>query len=292
MAPIPHGSTIKMANESVSITNIKAHHLDASTLPHIPQTLSCQAFIDGFCRRGHACQRKHEICAVDDDSPVRPCLGTLPNNLSLHPRLHPPDHSPFDDDGPGHLSAYGPRHDNDYVDIQHIQILPTTDEVLSRRAPFMPRKSPSASHHLPSGQRRHLDTLFRQLRYDSTEPIIDACYHASQQLASVVADKNMADYSDRMITPRKGRYSLFRDVTFEDVMFNPLKGLLVRISFACPRALRGKRLGVSHQFEEGMLVALVGIGDDGGLSTTFMEIHQRQTTESMRRRSGNDLRGQ
>ncbi|KAL9102197.1 MAG: hypothetical protein Q9163_002622 [Psora crenata] len=154
----------------------------------------------------------------------------------------------------------------------------------------MPRKSPYAYHHLPYGQQRHLDTLFRQLRYENTESIIDACYHASQQLAVLATQSPTAEYDDRSITPRKSRYSLFRDVAFEDIMFHPSRGLLARVSFACPRALRGRRMGVSGQLEEGMLVALIGLGLDGGLSTTFMEIYQRQTTEAMRRRTGNDLR--
>lgn len=64
-----------------------------------------------------------------------------------------------------------------------------------------------------------------------------------------------------------------------------------RISFACPKALRGLRLGPSKHLEEGMLVALVGLEADA-LSTTFMVIEQRQTTFAMKVRTGNDLRGQ
>ena len=289
--PIPYVFSTNMVDAASTTTNIKASHLDASTLPKIPRSLQCQAFVDGFCRRGHACQKSHEICAVDDDSPPKPRLNSSPNSLSLAPRLLPPDHSPFDDDGPGYLSTYGPRHDNDHVDIQSIQILPTTDEILSRRAPFMPRKSPHANHHLPWGQQRHLDTLFRQLRYDSVEPIIDVCYHANQQLARLDELVPTVNYEGRMITPRKLRYSLFHDVAFEDTMFNSAKGILIRVSFACPRALRGKRMGASKRFEEGMLVALIGLDKAQGLSTIFMEIFQRQTTDSMRTRTGNDLRG-
>lgn len=65
-----------------------------------------------------------------------------------------------------------------------------------------------------------------------------------------------------------------------------------RVSFACPKALRGLRLGPSKHLEEGMLVALVGYDEADGLSTTFMVIEQRQTTFAMKPRTGNDLRGQ
>lgn len=84
---------------------------------------------------------------------------------------------------------------------------------------------------------------------------------------------------------------MFRDVTFEDVIFNPHRGIMFRLSFACPVALRGKRMGLSDHLEEGMLVAMIGLDDSSSLSIAFMEIYQRQTTEAMRPRTGNDLRG-
>ena len=287
----PHSHLTAMARPEHVLMTIKAGHLEPSALPVLPPASLCQAFIDGFCRRGHSCRKSHEICAVDDNEPVPPNLEIQPNHLSFEPRHLPPHNSPFDDDGPGHLSGLGPRHDNDHVSIKDIRILPTTDEILSKRPSFMPRKSSQARHHLPLGQERHLDTLFRQLRHESIEPIIDACYHASQQLAVLAKQTAIVDYDDRMVTPRKGRYSLFHDIAFEDTMFNPSRGLQVRVSFACPRALRGRLMGLSKRFEEGMLVALIGLSDDGCLSTTFMDINQRQTTESMKRRTGNDLRG-
>lgn len=69
-------------------------------------------------------------------------------------------------------------------------------------------------------------------------------------------------------------------------------GVTFRISFACPKALRGLRLGPSKHLEEGMLVALIGLDETDALSTTFMVIQQRQTTFAMKPRTGNDLRGQ
>lgn len=40
-------------------------------------------------------------------------------------------------DLPGHLSAEGPRHDNDHADIANIQILPTYEEVMSLRREYL-----------------------------------------------------------------------------------------------------------------------------------------------------------
>jgi hypothetical protein len=48
----------------------------------------------------------------------------------------------FDNDGPDYLCINGPRHDNNHVDIQDIQILPTTDEILAvSRLTWMPKEN-------------------------------------------------------------------------------------------------------------------------------------------------------
>lgn len=274
-----------------TMTGIKAAGLTTSTLPILPAFFLCLDYINGFCRRGDKCTKGHEICAVPPSEPQPALLICQSNYLSLEPRYFPPNKQPFDDDGPGYLSKYGQRHDNDHVDIKDIRILPTTDEILCRRLPYMPRKNPYAHHHLPCGQQRLLDIHFRHLRYESTECLIDSCYHASQTLTCLVSEPHSHDYDDRMVTMRGLRYSLFRDVVFEEIIFNHQKGITLRVSFACPKGLRGRRLGPSKHLEEGMLVALIGLDGNSSLSITFMEIYQRQTTDAMRPRSGNDLRG-
>jgi hypothetical protein len=68
-------------------------------------------------------------------------------------------------DPAGHLRAVGPRHDNDFEDIQTIVIPPTQDEMLSPSAPFLPANIPGAPHHLPAeSMERLLDIQFRLLR--------------------------------------------------------------------------------------------------------------------------------
>ena len=272
--------------------NIRAAKLQPSTLTPVPLDSVCQDFVNGFCRRGNECNKSHKICAIAKDTFASPVIDCPPNLLSWVPRLSWRDSLPFDKDGPGHLSRYGPRHDNDYADIQYINILPTTDEILCRRKPYVPAKDQSAEHHLPCGQQRLLDVQFRQLRFDHVEPIIDACYHASQQLTQLFSAPQVLDYDDRMSTPKGVRYSLFRDMAFEEQFMSFRDAVTFRVSFACPTALRGLRLGPSKHLEEGMLVALVGLDEADALSTTFMVIEQRQTTFAMKPRSGNDLRGQ
>jgi hypothetical protein len=65
----------------------------------------------------------------------------------------------------GHLRELGPRHDNDFEDIQMISIPPTQDEMLSPIAPFLPANIPGAPHHLePGTMERLIDIQFRLLR--------------------------------------------------------------------------------------------------------------------------------
>ena len=49
-------------------------------------------------------------------------------------------------DQPGDLSHQGPRHNNDFEDIDDIQILPMIGEILGDRAEYLPRSDPSTWH--------------------------------------------------------------------------------------------------------------------------------------------------
>lgn len=276
---------------------IRAQNLAPPALPQCIGSALCGEFLKGFCRNGDACAQSHAIYRVYDEaqhSGTSARIVSFPNALYLTPRVSPQDDSIFDHDGPGHLSVDGPRHDNDHADIGNIRILPTTDEILSRRSPYMPYKDFHLPHFLEAGQPRLLDTLFRQLRYDSTEAIIDACYHACQKLVISLATQGaMSDvYQVRQDTPNGHRYSLFWDVGFEELIFDDQKGIIVRVSFACPTFLRGRRMHSSGFFDDGMLVALVGLDNiDSGLSVTFFETHLRESTDAMQSRDGKGIRG-
>jgi hypothetical protein len=68
-------------------------------------------------------------------------VANSPNYLSLAPRPIPNEDQCFDSDGPGSISSAGVRHDNDFVKISDIRLLPTTDEILCLRRPYMPYKN-------------------------------------------------------------------------------------------------------------------------------------------------------
>lgn len=267
---------------------IRAAILPESSLPIISEDQLCSHHIHGFCGKGDLCEKSHQLCLLEDDSTPQPALDVGLYHLSIFPRERT---TTFENDGPGNLSNLGPRHDNDHVEIHQVRILPTADEVLCRRAPYMPSRDPRSLHRLALGQHRLLDINFRQLRHDSVEPIIDCCYHASQQLSRSNEQRKMTDYNERCRTPKGSHYSFFRDIAFEESIFHDRKGMMLRVSFACPSNLRGRRMGSSSHFEEGMLVALIGLANGTDLSVTFMEVYQRQSTDAMRPRTGNDLRG-
>ncbi|KFA55661.1 hypothetical protein S40293_05294 [Stachybotrys chartarum IBT 40293] len=74
-------------------------------------------------------------------------------------------------DFPGHLSAQGRRHDNDFAEIHQIAILPTQDEIMSLRAEYLPTTNPSQWHI--QGMRGRLDREFRLLREDTVGQLRD-----------------------------------------------------------------------------------------------------------------------
>lgn len=270
---------------------VRAHKLKPPVLPQCIESALCKEYLKGFCRNGDGCSESHAIYRVYDDSQnpqVSACTVNNPNALCLTPRPSPTN---FDHDGPGNLSVNGPRHDNDHEDIRQIQILPSTDEILSRRPPYMPYKDFHLPHFLEAGEPRLIDTLFRQLRFDSTETIIDSCYNACQKFVSSPALQTVCS-EVRQDTANGHRYNLFWNVAFEEVIFDDTKGIIVRVSFACPVFLRGRRIHSSGFFEDGMLVALIGLDNvDVGLSVTFFETHLRESTDAMQSRGGNGARG-
>ncbi|KAL8943406.1 MAG: hypothetical protein Q9211_000995 [Gyalolechia sp. 1 TL-2023] len=264
--------------------------LPPSSLPTLRWHDICSDYYNGYCRNGDECPRDHSIChiqVVASSEDGTPHLSTELNVLSLEPRF-PLEGGPFDNEGPAHLAWLGPRHNNDHAEIRFIRILPTTDEILCQRPPYMPFKDSSTGTHHQSGMARMLDVQFRHFRYDTFESVIDACYHASQQLQMAFRQPPPLDYDSRHRTARGTQYSLFHDVRLEDVRFE--QGTQLRLSFACPARIRQRGMGSSGHFESGMLMALVGLNSEHTLFTSFCKIEMRQSTSSMKPITGNHLR--
>ncbi|OQV07011.1 AAA domain-containing protein [Cladophialophora immunda] len=187
----------------------------------------------------------------------------------------------FTDDGPGKLSVFGPRHDNDNENYRKIKILPTADEILAVHRPtYMPKKDLSEEHFLDNGPGRLLDTLFRQLRYDSTENIRDICYSASQ-IAFLGSGTDPGGHV-RQETGAGNRYFLYNNVKIEELLSHEQMAMVVRVSYDCPPFMRAQKLYDSGRFQKGMLVALLQLNHATmKLSVYFLEVHLAQSTFSM-----------
>jgi hypothetical protein len=266
-------------------TSIRAHELPPTTLPTRAKHEMCLDHVNGLCTLGDSCDKDHTLCIIQQDAAKPTIRAKIPNVLSLNRRSSLVD---FERDAPAHLAKNGARHDNDFLWIKDIKILPTTDEILAPRAPYVPHKGPGASHRL-TGFSRHIDCLFRHLRADNVEKLKDVCYDAAQSLAS---NPRPRDLEPLRQTPCSTRYFQFHDVQFEGLLHHHIKGILVRVSFLCPPFMVGRKIHKTSHFETGMMAALVGLdADDSNLSVTFFDVYLCESTDSINKISGKVPRG-
>ena len=134
-------------------------------------------------------------------------------------------------DQPGELSEHGARHDNDFEDIEKIQIMPTMEEILSDRAEYLPQTDPSTWHW--TGVAGLLDRQFRLLREDTVGQLRDA---AKVELARIQNPHDQHQPS-KQSGARTYRY---HDVRLVDAFFDDHKGLLCVLQSAQPPELNGK----------------------------------------------------
>ncbi|KAI0169535.1 hypothetical protein GGR52DRAFT_550456 [Hypoxylon sp. FL1284] len=162
-------------------------------------------------------------------------------------------------DLPGLLSADGPRHDNDHENICDIRILPTYEEVVSKRNEYLPTTDPSQFHKV--GILGRLDREFRLLREDTVGQLRDA---VSIQLSA------MRDPSGR---PDRGNRSTVRTYAYEDatvinISFDRHSGMDLVIRFRQPaskKTVQQRRdwWGNSRRLQHGGLVCI--ISQDGSV---------------------------
>ncbi|CAL1707171.1 unnamed protein product [Somion occarium] len=118
--------------------------------------------------------------------------------------------------GPGSLRLEGPRHDNDFIDINEIRLAPTHAELTSHIPPYLPANIYGAPHPHPSdSMERLLDIQFRLLREELTASLRASVQHVLDDLSS----KQRKTQLDEIFKKRGGKYrgqSSDRDT----VMFN------------------------------------------------------------------------
>ena len=128
-------------------------------------------------------------------------------------------------DPPGQLSPGGSRHDNDHQHIVDIQILPTQDEVKSRRTDYLPPRDPRRLHL--AGLSGLLDRHFRLVREDAVGPLRDAIRAEVKKIGQqgLPVQEKPEGNSARVIK--------YHQVRIDDIRFDR-DGLLTTVSFAQP----------------------------------------------------------
>jgi hypothetical protein len=163
-------------------------------------------------------------------------------------------------DPPGELSKYGKRHNNDFAEISKISIIPTKEEILCERPPFLPSTLRYSLHFLPDGPAKLLDTQFRLLREDLLNSIrgglsnfltallqehtsSDSDIKLSKELRKIQDGGGRFSYNDG--TNENGDLQVYTNVQFSDITYDRRKGYACTISFTPPkigaRGVRGRR---------------------------------------------------
>ncbi|KEP47695.1 NFX1-type zinc finger protein [Rhizoctonia solani 123E] len=166
----------------------------------------------------------------------------------------------FDYDGPGELCETGPRHDNDFVEIETIRVPPTRDELLCEDDPYLPPNFFEAPHfHDPRSIERLLDIQFRLLREELTSPIRLAVQLINEDMkkaksGNTTLSKLLTAKGGRYASPEKSRESVIFSV-FTGVTFKPLalsnRGISAGIEFDTPPGkARSDRPGVRAEYWE------------------------------------------
>ena len=153
--------------------------------------------------------------------------------LEEHPRSTPDVLTAFvlHQDGPGALSFEGPRHDNDHANISSVKIMPTQQEIHSRRAEYLPVRD-STRQHL-AGFQGLLDRQFRLLREDTIGQLRDSVRLVLENLSGSET-KTIKEHN-----PQNGtRVWVYGDVELSDVNFDKRKGLQLAAEFNQPAPVR------------------------------------------------------
>ncbi|RHZ48435.1 hypothetical protein Glove_551g8 [Diversispora epigaea] len=144
-------------------------------------------------------------------------------------------------DPPGELSADGSRHNNDFAEISRISIIPTTDEILCKREPYLPVVSGDDDlHHLPKGAARLLDRQFRLLREDT----LNAFRTSIKSFLSLIGEPKENRVKIEKYKKSGGRYrceksdggdlNVYPNIHFTEVIADSRNGFFFRVAFTPP----------------------------------------------------------
>ncbi|GAX83659.1 hypothetical protein CEUSTIGMA_g11084.t1 [Chlamydomonas eustigma] len=154
---------------------------------------------------------------------------------------------------PGELRPGGPRHDNDLVDFRQIKVVPTADELMSSKVPYLPSNCSfrgaatqallglSSMHGFVScAQQAHLETHFRLLRHDMVQPLAQSIkillenggLRAVHQQLGVLG--GTSSRAGNLLKFGNMQVFAYRHCMMETVQLSKQRGLQVQISFELP----------------------------------------------------------
>ncbi|TLS25023.1 hypothetical protein PpBr36_07472 [Pyricularia pennisetigena] len=167
---------------------------------------------------------------------------------------------------PLQLSRAGGRHDNDHEDITKIRLLPTTAEIMSNEAEYLPSTNWTVPHVFEEPVQRHLDTHFRLLRHDTFGPI-------NMLLHGFMLNKCSLSWLQKQETRAHAYSGAHLNHIFVDK-----RGLGITLSFLRPADTRKLSLAEqrkwwesSSRLDDGVLVAFV-VSSDSQTSVLFFTV--------------------
>lgn len=200
---------------------------------------------------------------------------------------------PTEIDLPGYLSSNGVRHDNDFVAIHEIQLLPTLGEIRSERKDYLPFKDLSQPHFL-TGVDRLIDTHFRLLRHDYVSALKDAVGMVFDLFKLPQQQRTAAFQS---ATRRTIQCYLYTDVHVARSRFDHRQGLQLGLKFLQPPPIiskppkaQAKWWNEQKRFDRGTLACLVTSSEDSPRAT-FLAICERETRPGMKDSLANGKHG-
>lgn len=176
-------------------------------------------------------------------------------------------------DYPGCLSRFGTRHDNDFAKIHRIKLLPTINEIMSKRQDYLPSRAHSAPHFL-TGLDRLLDTHFRLLRYDYIQEVKNAVRGVFEVLSMSPARGKRERAIHKLEASSDNRWFLYSEVSVESAEFD-IQGLQLQLSFCKPSPAMYENWDESKRLKTGTLACLISC-DDGLSRVTFVTISDKR----------------
>ncbi|KAK3689366.1 hypothetical protein B0T22DRAFT_427646 [Podospora appendiculata] len=183
----------------------------------------------------------------------------------------------------------GGNHDNDFADLNKIQIIPTPGEISSGHPEFLPSTDLLQPHFLSDPIQRHLDCAFRLLRHDIFGPL-------KAVLSGLLSQEQATDtVNPNHVICGNVLGHVYVKAFIKHLSVREKAGLEATISFTAPPQV--KRLNLREQrrwwdessrLEQGSLVSFV-TSNSGEKSLLFFIVTVKNTEGMGRRRDKEDF---